>query len=60
MIDALSSIADEECMVLLGRIARSAPTLSAAALSALEGIDHSRASAITASIRGLLPSTTEQ
>ncbi len=51
VIDAISSIADEECMVLLGRIARSAPALSAAALNALEGIDHPRASAIAGAVR---------
>jgi hypothetical protein len=60
VIDAVSSIADDECMVLLGRIARSAPDLSAAALSTLEGIDHPRASAIAISIRALLPSTAGQ
>jgi hypothetical protein len=48
VIDAVSSIADEECLVALGRIARSASPLSAAALGALEGIDHPRANAITA------------
>jgi len=48
VIDAVSSIADEECLVALGRIARSAPALSAAALNALEGIEHPRAGAIKA------------
>jgi hypothetical protein len=36
LIDAVSSIADEECMVQLGRIARTEPALSDAALNALE------------------------
>lgn len=52
VIDAVSPIADEECMVLLGRIARSKPALSDAALNALENIDHHRATAIAAAIRG--------
>jgi HEAT repeat protein len=54
-IDAVSSVADEECMVLLGRIARFAPTLSDAALNALEGIDHPRANAIATAIRDMPP-----
>ena len=52
VIDAVSPVADEECMVLLGRIARSKPALSDATLNALENIDHERASAIAAAIRG--------
>jgi hypothetical protein len=52
VIDALSSVADEPCIVLLGRIARSTPALSEAALNALESIDHHRASAIATAIRG--------
>jgi hypothetical protein len=55
VIDAVSPIADEECMVLLGRIARSAPPLSDVALDTLEGIDHPRASAIAAAIRRAPP-----
>ncbi len=51
-IDAVSSVADEECIVLLGRIARSPSALSAAALNTLESIDHPRASAIAIGIRG--------
>ena len=52
VIDAVSSVADEECIVLLGRIARSTPALSDAALNALECIDHHRADAIATAIRG--------
>jgi hypothetical protein len=52
LIDAVSSVADEECIVLLGRIARSTPALSDAALNTLESIDHHRASAIAIAIRG--------
>jgi HEAT repeat protein len=52
-IDAAVSIADEECVVLLGRIARARVGLSGAALAALENIDDPRASAIAASVRNL-------
>lgn len=53
VIDAVSSIADEECAVLLGRIARSKSALADAALISLENIDHPRAVAIAAAIRRL-------
>jgi HEAT repeat protein len=53
VIDAAAAVADEECMVALGRIARSEPALSDAALNALEGIDHPRADAIAAAIRDM-------
>jgi HEAT repeat protein len=52
-IDAVSSIADEECAVLLGRIARSSSVLADAALISLENTDHVRAVAIAAAIRRL-------
>jgi HEAT repeats len=52
-IDAVSSIADEECAVLLGRIARSSSLLADAALISLESTDHDRAVAIAAAIRRL-------
>jgi hypothetical protein len=52
VIDAISSVADEECIILLGRIARTLPALSDAALRSLESIDHHRADAITTAIRG--------
>jgi HEAT repeat protein len=55
VIDAVSSIADEECMVQLGRIARTEPALSDAALNALEGIDQPRANVIATAIRNVLP-----
>jgi hypothetical protein len=51
VIDAVSSIADEECMVQLGRIARTEPALSGAALNALEDIDQPRSNAIATSVR---------
>ena len=53
VIDAVSSIADEECAVLLGRIARSRPTLAEAAVISLENIEHVRAATIAAAIRRL-------
>jgi hypothetical protein len=49
----VSSIADEECMVQLGRIARTEPALSDAALNALEDIDQPRAHAIATAIRNV-------
>lgn len=53
LINAASSIADEECAVLLGRIARSGSVLADAALISLENTDHVRAFAIAAAIRRL-------
>ena len=53
VIDATSPIADEECAVLLGRIARSGSVLADAALASLENIDHARAVVIAAAIRRL-------
>jgi hypothetical protein len=53
VVDAVLSIADEECVVLLGRIARSRSALADAALNSLENIDHARAAAIAAGIRRL-------
>jgi hypothetical protein len=51
VIESVSSIADEECVVLIGRIARSTPGLAGAALDALESIDQPRAGVIAAAIR---------
>lgn len=53
VVDAVSSIADEECLVLLGRIARRNPALADAALNSLENIDDDRAVAIASAIRRL-------
>ena len=50
VIDAIVSVADEECIVLLRRIARSMPELSATALDALDAIDHPRTLRILAEI----------
>jgi HEAT repeat protein len=43
VIDAIPAIADEDCIILLGRLVRAQPTLAAAARDALEMIDHPRA-----------------
>ena len=51
VIEAASSIVDEECAVLLGRIARSGSVLANAALVSLENADHARAFTIAAAIR---------
>jgi hypothetical protein len=53
VIDAISLIADAECVVLLGRIARSRSTLADAALASLENIDLASAAAVAAAIRRL-------
>jgi HEAT repeat protein len=50
VIDAIPTIADEDCVVLLGRIVRTQPTLAGAALDALEMIDHPRARQIVAAM----------
>jgi HEAT repeat protein len=56
-IDAAASIADNECVVLLGRIARSGMGLADAALNALESIDDPRAAKIVAAIHNLSSNT---
>jgi hypothetical protein len=43
VIDAVTAVADEECIILLARIARIVPHLAEAACAALDGIDHPRA-----------------
>lgn len=43
VIDAIPAIADEDCIILLGRIIRVQPMLADAARDALEMIDHPRA-----------------
>jgi hypothetical protein len=42
-IEAVTAIADEDCVVLLARLARTRPDLAEPALDALEVIDHPRA-----------------
>jgi hypothetical protein len=50
VIDAIAAIADEEALVLLGRIARTRPSLADAAIEALEASDHARARQILATV----------
>lgn len=51
VIDAASRIADGECVVLLGRVARRMPNLADAVCEALESVDHPQAAAAAARIR---------
>ena len=51
-IDAVASIADDTCIVLLGRIARLQPGLADVVLGALDEIDTPQASAVATAIRG--------
>jgi HEAT repeat protein len=55
LVDAIAPIADEECVILLGRVARAEPHLSEAALEALLSIDHPRAEKMAAVLRGDQP-----
>jgi len=50
LIDAVAPVADEECIILLGRIARTISHLSEAALGSLDTIDHPLVSRIAAEI----------
>ncbi|HUN42039.1 MAG TPA: HEAT repeat domain-containing protein [Acetobacteraceae bacterium] len=50
VLGAIAVIADDECAVLLGRIARSHPALREAAVQALESIETPRAGAVLASL----------
>jgi HEAT repeat protein len=52
LVDAIAPIADDECVVLLGRVARAEPRLSEAALDALFSIGHPRAEQIAAAVGG--------
>jgi hypothetical protein len=51
VIDAAIGVADEECLVILGRLARSRPELTDAALDALDGAESPRAATIAAAVR---------
>jgi hypothetical protein len=51
VIDAVSFVADEDCIVVLGRIARTRQDVAADAMRALEQIDDERAASILAAIR---------
>jgi len=50
LLAAIAAVADDECTVLIGRIARSHPSLREAAVEALESIETPRASAVLASL----------
>jgi len=56
VIDAISAIADEECLVILGRIARTGPDLVDVALEALDSIGSPPAMKIAAASRRSLGS----
>jgi HEAT repeat protein len=56
LIEAITPIADDECAVLLGRIARGRPALYTAVLNALEAIETPRAETVLAA---LAPESTE-
>jgi hypothetical protein len=51
VIDAAIAVADEECLVILGRLARTRPELADAALDALDGAESPRAATIAAAVR---------
>jgi HEAT repeat protein len=51
VIDAVSQVADEDCIILLGRIIQSENSLSIAAREALDAIDHPRAAQIIGNAR---------
>jgi HEAT repeat protein len=51
VIDAIAAIADDECLVLLGRIARNRQDLAPAVLDALDGVEHPLAARIVAAIQ---------
>ena len=50
LIDAIVPIADEECAILLGRVARRHPALRAAVMAALDALETPRAAALLASL----------
>ena len=51
LIEAIAPIADEECVILLGRVARTVPYLFEPALDALYSIDHSLSRKVAAALR---------
>jgi len=50
LVDAIAPIADDECAILLGRVARTQPRLSEAALEALRSIGNPRAKQVAATV----------
>jgi hypothetical protein len=51
VIEALAGVADEEAIVLLARIGRRRSELANSVLSALDEIDHARATAAASGLR---------
>jgi hypothetical protein len=51
IIEAIAAVADEECLVLLGRVARGRPELAETVVAALEDVDGPRAAMIAAGVR---------
>ena len=51
VIDAVTAVADEQIVVLLGRIARTRPDLAPLATAALDDIDDPRAAALASALR---------
>jgi len=56
IIEAVVPIADDDCIVLLGRLAREDGGLYPAVLDALDAIDHPRAEKVAATLRDTPPS----
>jgi HEAT repeats len=55
VIDAAIAVADEECLVILGRLARTRPDLTDAAFAALDSAESPRAMTIAAAARRSIP-----
>jgi HEAT repeat protein len=51
IIAALAVIADPDCLILLGRLARRVPVLTGAVIDALEASDHPQAAALAAALQ---------
>jgi HEAT repeat protein len=50
IIEAVAPVADDDCVVLLARIAREKPDLASTAIDALDRIDHPRAAQVLAAL----------
>lgn len=51
VIEAIAAVADEACLILLGRLARSRPELAGKVMAVLEDADSPRAATVAAAIR---------
>jgi HEAT repeats len=56
VVDAVAAVADDECLVLIGRLARTRPEMADAALAALDDFGTPRAATIAAAARRSMPS----